>query len=46
MNKVFELKVVVDLRTMTHVSPFEINSKFEGRKESDEEKDEQNERTP
>lgn len=35
-----ELKVVVDLLTMTHMSAFENNRKWKGSKERDEEKDE------
>lgn len=35
-----ELKVLVDLLTMTHMSAFENNSKWKGSKERDEEKDE------
>lgn len=38
--------MVADLLTMTHMSAFEINSKWKGSKERDEENDEENERTP
>lgn len=41
-----QLNRVVDPLTMSHMSALEINSKWRGSKEKDEEKDEENERTP